>query len=115
MQMHELSIAENILHIVEQSALKDSFRRVRRLNLVVPALAGVEVSALRFALQSLSPQTVLDCADFVIDEPASKAHCLECDSSIEVYEHIAPCPVCGGFAWQCTQDNGMRVVDMLVE
>lgn len=113
--MHELSIAQNILQIAEQAAARESFRSVKRLYLVVPTLAGVEIDALRFALQSLSPETVLDSAEFVIDEPASRAHCPDCESTIDVYEHLAPCPVCGGLAWKCSQDNNMRVVDLLVE
>lgn len=113
--MHELSLAINVLQIVETAAAQDRFTRVRNLHLSVPVLAGVEIEALRFALDSLAPHTVLDGADIVIDEPASRGHCLDCDEDIDLYSHEDPCPRCGGNRWQSASDRGIRVVDLLVE
>lgn len=113
--MHELSLAGSVLQIVESVAVHDSFVRVRSVHLSVPALAGVEIDAFRFALQSLAPKSVLDGADIIIDEPASQARCLECDSAIEVTTYDSVCPVCAAHRWQCASDRGIRVVDLLVE
>lgn len=113
--MHEMSLAISVLQIVETAATKDAFVRVRTLHLSVPTLAGVEIEALRFALHSLAPETVLDGAEFIIDEPASTAHCLDCDASIEIASFEDLCAMCGGFRWQSSSDRGLRVVDLLVE
>ena len=113
--MHELSLATNVLQIVESAAARESFSRVRSLHLSVPALAGVEIEAFRFALESLAPRTVLDGADIIIDEPASRGHCLDCDAAINICAHEDPCPLCGGYRWQSASDRGIRVVDLLVE
>ena len=48
--MHELSLAAEILRLVQASAAREPFARVARLRLEAGALAGVEVRALRFAL-----------------------------------------------------------------
>ncbi len=113
--MHELSLATNVLQIVESAAARESFFRVRSLHLSVPALAGVEIEAFRFALESLAPRTVLDGADIIIDEPASRGHCLDCNAAIHICAHEDPCPLCGGYRWQSDSDRGIRVVDLLVE
>ena len=113
--MHELSLAGSIVQIVEDAARQDGFARVRSLRLAVPRLAGVEVSALRFALRSLAPRTLLDGAEFRIDEPPSRAQCLDCGRAIEVSAHGEACPRCGGHAWQLDGDAGLRVVYLLVE
>jgi hydrogenase nickel incorporation protein HypA/HybF len=113
--MHELSLAGSILEIVEAAARREAFSRVRSLHLSVPALAGVEVEALRFALQAVSPRTLLDGADLVLDEPASPARCLDCDGRFEARAHDQGCPRCGGHRWQATDGAGLRVVDLLVE
>ena len=113
--MHELSLAASILQIVEAAARKDDFVRVRSLHLSVPALAGVEVGALRFALQSLAPHTLLAGAEVVVDEPLSQALCLDCKCDIEVAAHDQACPRCGGHCWQVTVGAELRVVDLLVE
>jgi len=112
--MHELSLAENILDIVERSAIEQQFTRVRTLHLSVPVLAGVDAPALRFALASLAPDTVLDGAEFRIDEPASNGRCLECQKDILVTAHDSPCPLCGSWQWQINSDRELRVVDLLV-
>lgn len=67
--MHELSLAGGVLRVVEDAAARDGFARVSRLTLEAGALAGVEVRALRFALESLAPGTCLEGAEVVIDEP----------------------------------------------
>jgi hydrogenase nickel incorporation protein HypA/HybF len=68
--MHELSLASDILRLVEEAASKDRFRRVAHLQLEVGTRAGVEVNALRFALQAMAPGTCLEGARLGIDEPA---------------------------------------------
>jgi hydrogenase nickel incorporation protein HypA/HybF len=113
--MHELSLAGSVLQIVEAASARDTFSRVRSLHLSVPALAGVEIDALRFALNSLAPQTVLEGAEVTIDEPPSKARCLDCEATIEITAHDEPCPLCRGYRWQCSSDREIRVVDLLVE
>lgn len=113
--MHEMSLAGSILQIVESAARRESFSRVRSLHLSVPALAGVEVRALRFALQSLAPDSVLAGAELVVDEPLSRARCLDCGSDIEVAAHDEACPRCSGYRWRSSDGAGLRVVDLLVE
>ena len=80
--MHELSLAGGILRLVEQTAERDPFERVRRLRLSVPALAGVEVRALRFALESIAPGTLIASATIDIDEPPGQAWCMSCCTSV---------------------------------
>ncbi len=113
--MHEMSLAANILQIVETAARKEAFTRVRSLRLSVPALAGVEVGALRFALQSLAPGTLLAGAELVVDEPLSRARCLDCGQDIEIAAHDEACPCCGGYRLRPSDGAALRVVDLLVE
>lgn len=67
--MHELSLAGEILRIVEAAAVRERFRQVGQLRLEAGGRAGVEVSALRFALDALAPGTCLEGAQIEIDEP----------------------------------------------
>lgn len=113
--MHELSLAGSILRLVEEAARRDAFARVRTLRLSVPALAGVEVGALRFALQSLAPGTLLEAAEIVFDEPPGRALCPECGRDVEIVERGQACPHCSGFRLQVTGGTELRVVDLLVE
>lgn len=67
--MHELSLAGSILQMVEDAARREGFAQVRVLHLEAGSASGVEVSALRFALEAIAPGTCLAGARIDIDEP----------------------------------------------
>jgi hydrogenase nickel incorporation protein HypA/HybF len=112
--MHEVSLASGILQIVEQTCTRDPFARVTYLCLQAGALAGVELSALRFALESLAPGTLLDGAQIDIDEQPGAAWCPQCKQSIAIFSRLDLCPICDGAQLQPTGGTDLKVVDMRV-
>ena len=58
--------------------VSEGFSRLLSLRLEAGQLAGVDVRALRFALESLAPGTVLDGAQIEIEEPPGQAWCMGC-------------------------------------
>jgi hydrogenase nickel incorporation protein HypA/HybF len=112
--MHELSLAGGIVKLVEDAAAREHFRRVSKLRLEAGALAGVEVRALRFALDAVAPGTCLEGATIDIDEPPGTAWCLRCACSVEIRARTDACPQCGGFQIQPTGGTELRVLDLLV-
>ena len=112
--MHELSLAGGILKVLEQTRARDPFERVTHLRLEAGALCGVEISALRFALQAIAPDTCLAGAHIDIDEPAGSAWCMPCSQSVAILSRLDPCPVCGGHQLQPTGGTELRVMDMQV-
>lgn len=112
--MHEMSLAGGILKLVEDASRREGFGRVAQLRLEAGKLAGVELSALRFALQVVARGTCLEAAEIVIDEPPGQGWCVNCAQNVQVHERGQPCPHCGG--WQLLTKGGdrLRVVDMQV-
>ena len=113
--MHEASLAGGILQLVENAAQREHFARVTQLRLEAGSLAGVEVRALRFALEAIAPGTCLEGAQIEIDEPAGQAWCLPCSASVALHQRGDACPLCGSYQLQPTAGTELRVVDMLVE
>jgi hydrogenase nickel incorporation protein HypA/HybF len=113
--MHELSLAGGIVRLVEDAALRERFQRVRVLRLEAGALSGVEVRALRFALDAITPGTCLAGAQIDIDEPPGTAWCMGCQQSVSILTRLDPCPHCGGHRLQPTGGTELRVVDLLVD
>ncbi|MDR2838817.1 MAG: hydrogenase maturation nickel metallochaperone HypA [Azonexus sp.] len=113
--MHEASLAGGVLQLVEDTAARERFKRVLTLRLEVGQLAGVDTGALRFALESLAPGTLLDGATIAIDEPPGEAWCLNCSRSVALAQRGEPCPACGSYQLQATGGTELRVVDMEVE
>ena len=112
--MHELSLAGGVLRVVEDAARREGFARVSQLRLEAGALSGVEVRALRFALDTLRDGSCLEGAEILIDEPPGTAWCMRCATSVAISSRADPCPLCGGHQIQPTGGTELRVVDLLV-
>ena len=112
--VHEMSLAGAVLQLVEQARERERFARVARLTLEAGALAGVEVGALRFALEAIAPGTVLDGAEIEIDEPPGVAWCAACGESVEIAARADPCPRCA--RWPLTPTGGaeLKLRDLVV-
>jgi hydrogenase nickel incorporation protein HypA/HybF len=110
-----MSLAGGILQLVEDAAAREAFVRVTQLRLSAPALAGVEVRALRFALEAIAPGTALQGARIEIEEPPGEAWCMDCSTGVEIAERGMACPQCGGYKLQVTGGTELRVVDLLVD
>ena len=112
--MHELSLADGILRVLEQTRARDPFERITHLRLEVGALASVEIESLRFALNSIAADTVLAGATIQIDQQPGSAWCLPCSQSVTITSRLDACPLCGGYQLQPTGGTELRVVDMQV-
>jgi hydrogenase nickel incorporation protein HypA/HybF len=113
--MHEVSLAGGILKIAEDAARREKFSRVTQLRLEAGVLSGVEIPALRFALEAIAPQTCLEGARIDIATPTATAWCMSCSTSVPMARHGDGCPQCSGYRLQPTSGMELRVVDMLVE
>lgn len=100
--------------MVEATAQRDSFSRVATLRLEAGALAGVEVGALRFALDAMVPGTCLEGAHIAIDEPPGAAWCERCQCNVAIFTRADPCPVCNGYPVKPVAGMALRVVDLVV-
>ncbi len=113
--MHEMSLADGVLRLVEQAAARERFSRVSVLRMMVGKLSGVEVESLRFALEAIAPATCLAGTTIEIDEPAGEAWCLSCARPTPLAHRGDACVHCSGYLLQVTAGTEMRVVDLLVD
>ena len=79
--MHEASLAGGILQLVEDSARREGFQRVTVLKLEVGRLANVELQALKFSLEAISPGTLLEGTRLEFEEPDGQAWCMNCSQT----------------------------------
>lgn len=112
--MHEMSLAGGVLRVVEQAAAREHFKRVQRLTLEAGALAGVELSALRFALDAIAPGTVLEGAEIQIEQPPGTAWCHRCCDSVPILNRLDDCPRCGSAQLVPTGGTELKVRDLVV-
>ncbi|MDX9767572.1 MAG: hydrogenase maturation nickel metallochaperone HypA [Ectothiorhodospiraceae bacterium] len=113
--MHEMSLAEGILNIMEEAAAREGFARVKSLRLEVGRLAGVEVEALRFCFGAVVKGSVAEGARLDILDAPGEGWCMQCAKTVPVDALYDACPDCGGYQVQATGGLEMRVLDLEVE
>jgi hydrogenase nickel incorporation protein HypA/HybF len=113
--MHEMSLAEGVLQIIEDSARDQHFSRVKTVWLEIGQLAGVEVEAMRFCFDAVVDGSIAQDAKLEIIETPGQAWCLQCAEVVNVQALFDACPKCGSHQVQVTGGNEMRVKELDVE
>jgi hydrogenase nickel incorporation protein HypA/HybF len=65
--VHELSIAQSVVEIVERTARENGMDAVSGVALEVGRLSGVDADSLRFAMEAAAPGTMLEGAEVEIE------------------------------------------------
>ena len=112
--MHEMSLCEGILQVLEDEARKQSFSRVRRVWLEIGRLAGVEPDALRFSFDVVIRGTLADGAKLCIIDIPGTAWCMQCAEAVPVEQRFDACPKCGSYQLQLTDGDQMRIKELEV-
>ncbi|MBE9610004.1 hydrogenase maturation nickel metallochaperone HypA [Chitinilyticum piscinae] len=112
--MHELSLAEHVIRIVEDAAHQAGAQRVTRVRLAVGALAHVEPETLQFCCTLAARQTALAETEFVVEQTPGQAYCADCRQDVALERIGFPCPQCGGFALRVTAGEEMQVLDIAI-
>ena len=113
--MHEMSLCESILQVIEDQAAVNRFTRVRRVRLQIGRLSGVEVEALRFGFDAVTRDSVAAGAALEILETPGTAWCMPCGHNVEVSRRFDACPDCGSHQLQVTGGDEMRIRDIEVD
>jgi hydrogenase nickel incorporation protein HypA/HybF len=113
--MHEFSLAEGVLQILEEAARREGFGHVRAVRLEIGRLSSVEPEALRCCFDAVTRHSVADGARLEIVETPGAAWCMACSAPAAIAAFGDACPRCGSYRLQVTEGTEMRVKDLEVE
>ena len=113
--MHELSLCEGVLQVLEDTARSQGFERVNVVWLEIGALAGVELEAMRFSFDVVKKGTLAENARLEILRIPGRAWCLPCAKNVEIGQRFDACPHCGSYQLQATGGEELRVKELEVE
>ncbi|MFN4324536.1 MAG: hydrogenase maturation nickel metallochaperone HypA [Azonexus sp.] len=113
--MHEMSLAEGVLQIVEATARRENARRIKGVVLEIGRLSSVQPDALRFCFDAVARGSMADGAALeIIDVPGS-GWCPQCMATVPMPERFGACPACGSHQLQPTGGTEMRVKEIEIE
>ncbi|MCG8070106.1 MAG: hydrogenase maturation nickel metallochaperone HypA [Candidatus Thiodiazotropha taylori] len=113
--MHEMSLCEGVLQILEESSASQGFSKVKCVWLEIGELSGVEVEAMRFGFDAVMKDTLADGAKLEIIDLPGEAWCMPCAKPVHVSARFDACPDCGSYQLQVTGGDEMRVKELEVE
>lgn len=113
--MHEMSLCESVLDILQDNAKSQGFERVKIVWLEIGALSGVEPEAMRFCFDAITRNTLADRAKLEIIMVPGDAWCMQCSKTVQVEQRFDLCPECGSYQLQVTSGEDMRIKELEVE
>jgi hydrogenase nickel incorporation protein HypA/HybF len=112
--VHELSIAENILEIIEERRSELGFRSLGSVSLKIGLLSAVDEEALRFAFETLVEGGPYEGADIEIETTWPRARCA-CGCEFEVRDILYVCPDCGAVTAELSGGDDLDIIGLEVE
>jgi len=113
--MHEMSLCEGVLQVLEQNARTQGYARVKTVWLEIGALSGVGPEAMQFSFDVVVKDTLADGAALEIVETPAEAWCMQCARTVIVKQRFDACPDCGSYQLQVTAGDEMRIRELEVE
>ena len=112
--MHELSLAENVVNLIEDAARREGFARVRTVFMEIGKLSCVAPDALRIALDHAARGTCLEDAGLEMLFIEGEGECSGCGVRMAMETTYDVCPQCGD-PLKVSRGMEMRVTELDVE
>ena len=113
--MHEMSLAEGVLQLVEETAQREKAQRVKLVVLEIGQLSSVVPDALRFCFEAVTRDSIAQGARLEILETPGAGWCASCGVTVAMTALYSECPTCGSYHVQPTEGTEMRVKEIEIE
>ncbi|MBW7984632.1 hydrogenase maturation nickel metallochaperone HypA [Enterobacillus tribolii] len=113
--MHEISLCQSALEIIERYARENRARRVTAVWLEIGALSCIEADALSFSFDIVCRDTLAEGCRLHISTIPARAWCWDCSSAISVERHDAGCPNCGSRNLRVDGGDDMQIKQIEIE
>ena len=112
--MHEMSIAEGIVQVIEEQARRQDYQQVTAVWLEIGPLAAIEKESLRFCFDAVCRNTLAAGARLEIIDLPGLAWCLGCGQTVAIVRRYDQCPLCGSYQLQVTAGDELRIKELEV-
>lgn len=113
--MHEMSLCEGVLQVLETEAKAQGFSKVISVWLEIGDLSSVEPEAMLFSFDVVTRNSLADGAELKIINVPGHAWCMQCSKTVTVKQRFDECPDCGSYQLQVTGGDEMKIKELEVE
>lgn len=112
--MHELTLCQRIMSIINEYSRGKNYHRVKKIVLEIGQLAAVDEEALRFGFDVVAKGTLAEGAILDVIEIEGQAICDACQKTGKLKHYYDACQNCGHYSLTITQGEELRVSCMEV-
>ena len=110
--MHELSLAQNIVDIVQQHVPTGQATSITTIKLRVGEMSGVVADSLDFCFTAITSSTPLGSAKLQIEHIPFTLRCSVCANSFTSEFGTVLCPTCGNENTEVVGGTEMQIVEI---
>ncbi len=96
--LHEVSIVNDLMEIIQQNVVSHSLKKVTKVTLKIGTMTSVEEHALRFAFEVVSKDTEVEGAELKIETVEATALCPQCEKTFNITFLNKICPICNAYS-----------------
>jgi len=93
--MHEITLAFNLLELVQETLQRHGLTRALVLHVEVGALARVDAEALATAFECARHNTPCAQAQLLLSQTPAQTSCSHCNALVYIHHRSQACPACG--------------------
>ena len=113
--MHEMSIAQSLVEILQEEMKKAGAQRLRSVRLEVGRMSAIVPDALSFGFEVITAGTHLEGAELIMDSVPLKAVCRACRREFEIEQYAFYCPFCRSGDIEVLSGQELAVVEITVD
>jgi hydrogenase nickel incorporation protein HypA/HybF len=113
--MHDSSIAQNLLEIIEETVIRNNAYRVTKAFVTIGELQAIEKDSLLFAFNALKEGTVASDADLIIETIPITGYCFDCKTINKYDTYIFSCKNCGSNNVELKTGEELKITEIEVD
>jgi hydrogenase nickel incorporation protein HypA/HybF len=112
--MHELSIVLSIVNSVQTEVAKQEAKEVRRIELDIGNMAGIEWDSFDFAWEPATKNTVLEKAERCNQPYSGNGYLRSMQHEFEKHAPYDACPVCGNYLHHLRSGKELKIKSLVI-
>ncbi len=113
--MHELSIAQNIINIVQEEMQKCDARFLKTVRLKIGTMSAIVPESLSFCFGLITEGTEFEGSKLIMDIIPLKGYCRNCKNEFEIKDYAFECPSCKSSKIKTISGREMDIVEIEVD
>ena len=113
--MHEMSIAQSLIDIIQEEMIKHGASHLRSVRLRIGQLSAVVPQSISFCFEVMTSGTNLEAATLNMEIIPPEGVCRGCSHTFEIEDYAFECPHCHGVDIETISGQDLAIVDMEVD